>query len=71
MLYLHNTGADLAGVEITVTDLTGRTVYRGESDWAVDEVKEIDLSRSDNGMYLVNLVKDGVHLKTVKVFMSK
>lgn len=70
-LNMEYSGEALYDAELTVTDLSGRLVHFDILDWLPNEQKSLDLNHLENGMYLVNLTRDGILLSTEKIFLSK
>ena len=71
ILNIQNLGTELNGAEVMIIDLSGRYVHYEIMDWLPGEQREIDLGELDNGMYMINLVNDGIPIWTEKVFLSK
>ena len=59
---VHYMGMNLENVELLVTDIAGQFVNVKKVELQTRNSIKIDLTSCDNGIYFINLYKDGVHL---------
>jgi hypothetical protein len=64
-------GEDLGDARIIVTDIMGKEVRQYDVDLLLNGTRQIDLSGLHNGLYLLTFKKDGIHLYTEKVMLSR
>lgn len=61
--------AERSGMSLLIVDSSGKTIWQDEARWR--STLEVDLSGRLPGMYLLNLLENGVLTRTTKLVIGK